>query len=134
MNDHPGAESSRDVLILDREEAMRAALRGLFEVHLAGARVLQAREPHTALALCAAHEPVVVLVDAMLPGFEGIDLIRRIRELVPAAAIVVTSLHDVEWIATKAVAAGATAFIAKDKLFAELPPLLAMLDDVSPRH
>ncbi len=69
--------SSRTVLIVDDEFAIRDMLRMALE--LAEFRCLEADNIRTAYALIVDERPDVVLLDWMLPGGSGIELLRRLK-------------------------------------------------------
>ncbi len=73
-----------------------------------------------ALELCRASCPEVVLMDLDLPGKDGIQATREIREMCPnARVIVITALQQPETIA-KAVEAGASGYLLKTRAADEL--------------
>ncbi|MDX2261387.1 MAG: response regulator [Gemmatimonadales bacterium] len=81
------------VLVVDDEEAIRRAV-GRFLATL-GHEVLTAGTGEEALAILRRHKVTGVLLDIRLPGISGIDLVPRIVELEPNAAIVMmTGVND----------------------------------------
>jgi DNA-binding NarL/FixJ family response regulator len=56
-------------------------------------------------------EPDVVVMDVRLPGLEGIDAIRRIKQEMPRVRVVVTSIIDEEDIVLEMFEAGAEAYL-----------------------
>ncbi len=71
-------ERQRTVLVVDDEEGVVELMRDFLEVD--GFAVLSARDGAAALATLA-REPVdCVLLDIMMPGLSGFDVLRRIRE------------------------------------------------------
>jgi DNA-binding NarL/FixJ family response regulator len=111
------------VLVVDDHEMFSEALAMLLtrqpDVRLVGS----ARDAEEALALLdgdEAEEPDVVLMDLDLPGLDGIQATRRIREATPDAKVVVlTALQDPERIAD-ALAAGACGYVPKTRAVEEL--------------
>lgn len=78
---------------------------------------------HTArdgLAKAAAIDFTAAVVDLHLPDADGIEVIARLRELRPAARIVVLTAHPHADLARRAVAAGAVAFLPKDAPLARI--------------
>lgn len=84
----------------------------------------QAEDAPAALAAILSLPPDVVLTDIRLRSSSGLDLIKSLRERLPALPIVATTMFDVRQIERLAHAAGASGFVAKgdgpDKLFAAL--------------
>lgn len=66
----------------DSADLMAEVLRGL------GHAVRTARDGRSALALAAELRPKIVLLDIGLPGMDGYEVARRIRELVPDVRLV----------------------------------------------
>ena len=112
------------VLIVDDEVTIRSALRDLIQTSYPQLRVIDAPDGATARKLFDAHRPAVVLVDKNLPDANGIELTRSIKKLSPATLVAVISIETNAHIASQAVAAGAAAFVGKDKLFEEIVPLV----------
>jgi two-component system, chemotaxis family, chemotaxis protein CheY len=99
------------VLIVDDSSLTRRSLRQIVEG--AGYEVVEADNGLQALERYFLDKPDVVLLDLVMRGMYGLDVLQKIRELDPQARIVVvsadiqTSSHDL------AGEAGATGFINK---------------------
>jgi DNA-binding response OmpR family regulator len=94
--DRPGAmrESgamprSPVVLVVDDEAPIREVLRRYLTAE--GFQVVDAADGDAALAQFAAHAPDVVVLDVMLPGLDGIEVLRRIRTMSDAYVLMVTA-------------------------------------------
>jgi DNA-binding NarL/FixJ family response regulator len=108
------------VLVVDDHEMFSEALALLLsrqdDVRLVGS----ARDAEEALRLVDDDEPDVVLMDLDLPGVDGIEATRQIRQAVPKAKVVVLSgVVDTETIAD-ALAAGACGYVPKTRAVDEL--------------
>ncbi len=57
--------------------------------------------------------PDIAVVDLGLPGLDGIDLTRRLRQAVPATRVVILTMHDLDTEVLAALAAGADAYCVK---------------------
>jgi signal transduction histidine kinase/nitroreductase len=77
---HPTGEKPWMVLIVD--VATQATERTAKVLRRAGYSVQQCARPSEALAAIAAHQPDVVIVDALLPEMSGYDLCKQIRQVV----------------------------------------------------
>jgi nitrogen-specific signal transduction histidine kinase len=82
------------ILVVDDEASIREALRSLLE--LQGYRVLTAESGEDAIKACIRHQGAIRLVvtDMMMPGMDGLDLIRALRVLHPSIRIIASSGLD----------------------------------------
>ena len=60
------------------------------------------------------HRPDVTLLDLRMPVMEGVEAVRRIRERDPQAKVIVLTTYDTDEDITRALKAGAKAYILKD--------------------
>ena len=67
----------------------------------------------TAVAKAQALEPDVVVMDVKMPRMDGFRATERLCELVPSAAVILTSMHEDAETRMRAVRAGAIAFVPK---------------------
>lgn len=58
-------------------------------------------------------KPDVAVVDLGLPGLDGIELTRRLRQAVPTTRVVILTMHDIDTEVLAALAAGADAYCVK---------------------
>lgn len=65
------------VLLVDDEPHILVALEYLVEQ--AGYKVLKASNGESALGLVSQHSPQIVVLDVMMPGMDGFEVARRIR-------------------------------------------------------
>jgi DNA-binding NarL/FixJ family response regulator len=73
----------------------------------------EAETPEQAIGGIVQTKPDVAIVDISLKGGSGIDLIKNLRTIQPAVAIIVLSMHDEELYAERALRAGARGYIMK---------------------
>jgi len=57
-----------------------AMIRVLASRSLGGHRTMEASDGHEALALIKEHRPDIAILDWMMPGLSGVDVVRAIRE------------------------------------------------------
>jgi DNA-binding NarL/FixJ family response regulator len=68
--------------------------------------------------------PDVILIDLAMPGMNGLDAIRVIREEMPHIGIVALTLYDTEEYRTEAEKTGAHAFVPKPLVSTDLLPAI----------
>lgn len=125
----PAVPAAYVALIVDDQASMRGALRYLVTLCLPAARIVEAADGARALACIDELQPNLVIMDVQLPDADGIDLTRGIRASHPRARVIVVSIDGSKRNAQRAREAGAFAFVAKERLYADLQPLLIALRD-----
>ncbi len=108
------------MLIVEDQDPMRSALREFLQSAYPEATIREAINGARALELCRNHSPRLVLMDVGLPDANGIDLVARIKALLPDCAVIVVSQHTVRAYAERARAAGAFAYVTKDEIYHKL--------------
>ncbi len=102
---------SYDVLVVDDEAVIRDAVRMILGSE--GWNVARAEDATTALAHPGLASCRLVLCDMMLPGQSGLEVVREVRRRRPEVPIVMITGFATAENATRAIEAGATAFLAK---------------------
>ncbi len=99
------------VLLVDDSGLARRSTRRLLEA--AGYSVVEAQDGLSALEQFAMEKPDVVLLDLVMKGMYGLDVLARLREMDPAVRVIVVSA-DVQTSSRELVqSAGAAGFINK---------------------
>ena len=112
------------VLVADDHRQFREALVALLE--LDGFEVVgQAADGADAVALAKQVRPDVVVMDLKMPVLNGLDATRLVRDALPSTPVVVLTAFTGDELERAALAAGATAFVAKDANLEELRAALA---------
>ncbi len=102
------------VLIVDDHEVVRKGVRAYLDTLPELKVVGEAASGEEAIELTGEHIPDVVLMDLILPGMDGVEATRQIKNISPRSQIVVlTSYHQDEHI-FPALQAGAISYILKD--------------------
>jgi DNA-binding NarL/FixJ family response regulator len=99
--------------VVDDHPVMRRAMRYVLDESSDFDVVAEAGTVAEAIALAASAEPALAIVDLRLPDGDGIDLIYRLRETLPALRIVVFSSVDERLNAVQVRQAGAQGFVSK---------------------
>ena len=68
--------------------------------------------------------PEIIIMDIMLPTINGIEATRQIRKLLPEIKVIAVSSHYEEIFLRNMLSAGASGYILKDTLYAELRPAM----------
>ncbi|MGH9101467.1 MAG: response regulator [Acidimicrobiales bacterium] len=108
------------VLIVDDHPMVRQGVRDFLATQADITVVAEAGTGPDALAAAAAHAPDVALVDLVMPGMHGVEVIRQLTGVSPRTQVVVlTSYHDDRNI-FPALQAGALSYLLKDTGSAQL--------------
>ncbi|MBI3957215.1 MAG: response regulator transcription factor [Chloroflexi bacterium] len=88
-----------------------------------------ASDGEEALALARYLRPDVILLDLNIPALPGLEVIPRLRVILPEAGIIVMTLHGLAPYRQAALAACANEFVDKTALSAELLPAIRRVAD-----
>ncbi|MCA6095379.1 response regulator transcription factor [Streptomyces sp. SCA3-4] len=102
------------VLLVDDHQVVRRGLRTFLEVQDDIEVVGEAADGAEGVACAEELRPDVVLMDVKMPGTDGIEALRRLRELAnPARVLIVTSFTEQRTV-IPALRAGAAGYVYKD--------------------
>ncbi|MFM0326556.1 response regulator [Caballeronia glebae] len=108
------------VLIADDHAMVRDGLRQI----LANARDFEvageANDSASTLALVRSTPAQVLVLDLSMPGRSGIDLLKQIKEEMPALRILVLTMHAEQQYAARAFKGGASGYLTKESASTEL--------------
>lgn len=113
------------VLIIDDSRFQRGLLRRAVEA--AGHEALEAADGHAGLERSVAVGPDVVLMDLVMPGIDGMELLGLFRERGLTAPVVVLTSDVQDSTRARCLALGAAAFVNKPVQEVELR---TVIDDV----
>lgn len=115
----PMTETIR-VLLVDDHTLVRQGFRRILEDDPGIAVVGEAGTGEDAVRLFAELAPDVVVMDAAMPGMNGLEATRAIRAAAPEAAILMLSMHSEATLVKQATAAGARGYVLKSALDLDL--------------
>jgi DNA-binding NarL/FixJ family response regulator len=101
------------ILIADDHEVVRSGLRAILEAHEGWEVVAEAENGKDAIAKAVETNPDVAIIDYSLPLMNGIEATRQIRARVPAAEILIFTMHDSDVLVGELLEAGARAYLLK---------------------
>ena len=99
------------VLIVDDDEMVRAALREFLEAK--GYHLADAESGPLALALFPLFKPDAVLLDILMPGMDGIEVLQRMKPLKPDVRIIMLTAVAMDDVAQEAMKNGADDYLTK---------------------
>jgi two-component system nitrogen regulation response regulator NtrX len=119
--------STRTILIVDDEPAVREVLVGYFE-HQYGPRgftVETATDGAQALAAVRRRRPALILLDIEMPGVDGVETLRGVRALDPAIPVIMVTGNASTRVAGDVIKGGAYSYLPKPFKFQYLDHIVA---------
>jgi len=104
-------ERKAQILITDDDKQICTVLSDLLKKEKF--ETLTAYEGETALSLLRSKAPDLILVDLMLPGMDGMEVLRQVKDLDPELPVVFITAHADTRGAVKAIKAGAHDYLSK---------------------
>jgi len=109
--DHNHGSATRRLLVVDDEDNICQVLEQYFS--LKGYEVRAVHRGDEALALAGVFHPDVVLLDLLIPGMNGIDTLRALKQLIPAPKVLMMSAADHEEVVQGALDLGVDFYMCK---------------------
>ena len=116
----------RKILIVDDDMRLRRFVRELLSPEEDLQVVGEAVDGQEAIRKAQELQPDLVLVDITMPRMSGLDLTRRLKRIMPELAIIILTIHDIDEYKKAAIASGASAYVVKKTMLAELLPAVRM--------
>jgi len=101
------------VLMVDDHQVVREGLRRILELDKEIQVVGEAKSGEEAITKAASLSPDVIIMDLKMPGMDGIDTTREIKQRLPKANILVLTLYGEDFI-NQAIEAGVSGYLLKD--------------------
>lgn len=108
------------ILLADDHTLVRQGLRRILEEQPGWQVVAETGNGLDAVKLASDLQPDVVILDIGMPQLNGLEAARQIAKKLPAARVLILSMHADEVHITKAIEAGAVGYLVKDSADTEL--------------
>lgn len=102
------------IVLADDHQIVRQGLRALLEAEPDFSVIGDAADGLEVVPLVEAVQPDVLLLDLMMPGLNGLDLIPLVTRRSPQTRIVILSMHSNEAYVVDALRKGAVGYVLKD--------------------
>jgi len=99
------------VLVVDDEASIRSSLSGILKDE--GISVIEAADGESAISMLIERNPALVLLDIWMPGIDGLETLKKIKEIRPNTPVVMISGHATISTAVAATRLGASDFLEK---------------------
>ena len=117
--------STFTVLVADDNEVAQRLCKRVLEK--AGYGVLIAADGLQAVDIAMSQRPAMILMDVAMPGIDGLEAMRRIKEQIPTMPIVIASAHSMASDRERFLAAGPDNVLSKPFRLADLIAIVAKL-------
>jgi two-component system chemotaxis response regulator CheY len=127
MTDRTGV---RTILIAEDNPVVREVLRGIIRHDRRFSVIGEATNGQTALELVASLKPDLVCLDVLMPGLDGLSVLRTMHDEFPDTRVVLVTGQSTSEVVSEALALGASGFVVKpfnaEKLLRALHAALGM--------
>jgi two-component system response regulator NreC len=111
---------STTIVLADDHHVVRQGLRALLEVEQDLKVIGEAGDGLEAVDCVEELGPKVLVLDLMMPGLNGLDVLKQIKKRSPNTQIVILSMYANEAYVLEALSNGASAYVLKDSSSADL--------------
>ncbi len=108
------------IVLVDDHSVVRESLRVMLETQPDLTVIGEAADGLAGVEMVAALHPDVLVVDMMMPGLQGSEVVRTVRRQSPQTHVVVLSMHANEAYVFEALRNGALGYVLKESSSAEL--------------
>lgn len=113
-----------EILLVDDHPLFRKGVRSLLEARSGYAVIGEASNGREAVEFTRANRPAVIFMDIDMPGMNGLEATRAIKQEFPNIHIVILTVSDYDSVLFDAIKAGASGYLLKnlepDELYATL--------------
>jgi len=102
------------VLLADDQTLVRQGIRGLLELRDEVQVVAEAEDGDAAVAKILQHHPDVALIDVRMPGKNGVEVLKALRERKDQTPVVLLTTFDDDAVLLEGIRAGIAGYLLKD--------------------
>jgi two-component system response regulator NreC len=108
------------LLLVDDHDIVRTGLKSFLESQNGLQVVAEARSGTEAIERAVETRPAIVLMDISMPGMDGLEATRRLKQSCPATQVLALTVHDDKHYFMEMLAAGASGYLTKQAAADEL--------------
>ncbi|MFO0033695.1 MAG: response regulator transcription factor, partial [Planctomycetota bacterium] len=101
------ANQTIEIMLVDDHQLVRDALRSWLEKFTDFAVVAECGTGNEVLALAERQRPDIVVLDLLLPGMSGLEVLKQLREQLPEVKVICLSMESGAEFLTRALKLGA---------------------------
>jgi DNA-binding NarL/FixJ family response regulator len=102
------------IVLADDHQVVRLGLRTLFDAEPDFSVIGEAADGLEAKQLVERLRPNVLIVDLMMPGINGLEVVRQVSRQYPQTRVIILSMHSDEAYVLEALRSGAAAYVLKE--------------------
>jgi two-component system chemotaxis response regulator CheY len=107
------AEATYSVVVAEDNAVVREVVRGIVRQDKTLKIVGEATNGPAALDLVESHKPHVLCLDILMPGMDGLAVLRKMKEDHPATRVIIVTGQSSSEVVTEALKLGAHGFVVK---------------------
>jgi two-component system response regulator NreC len=108
------------IVLADDHHIVRQGLRALLEAEPDFAVTGEAADGLVVAGLVERLKPDVLVLDLMMPGLNGLDVVRQVRQRSPQTRVIILSMHANEAYVLEALRNGVAGYVLKDSTASDL--------------
>lgn len=108
------------IILAEDHQIVRQGLRAMLETEADFSIVAEAGDGLTAIQQVEQWQPEVLILDLMLPGLNGLEVIRQVSRRWPQVRVVILSMYANEAYVLEALRHGAAAYVLKESSMSDL--------------
>jgi RNA polymerase sigma factor (sigma-70 family) len=103
-----------NIILSDDHNVVRQGIKALLAAEPDMNVVAEAADALNTIKLVRQHKPDILVLDLMLGGMDGIDVVSQVVDCSPKTSVVILSMHSNEAYVVRALKAGAMAYVLKE--------------------